>query len=327
MAIDRKACFQRQLLDISNATDDLDERVTALEQGGGGGGDVPENMVTTNTDQTISGEKTFTSNIKLGTGIDIDGGQSNTLYVGSIYENGTDISDKYATITDTEEALSEKLDIYKHFDDDDNPEDFYIKQPETYSSGIELHASRDDNHHPDYTNLLMTPTHVVMMTNSANHGDNDDDYTGSIEVTDDYVDLEVTDGTNTTTLRVAPSGVTVNGSPIGGGGSTLYRHKIKIIKKDSSDNIIGFIAFAILNKTATQFTTLASIAGQMVYEPASGYWQDGSNYRDVIALEGQLDPSIMQIRLNYPAQPNAYSLLMLRSNESGVTVSDEIVTL
>lgn len=33
MAIDRKACFQRQLLDISNETDDLDERVTALEQG------------------------------------------------------------------------------------------------------------------------------------------------------------------------------------------------------------------------------------------------------------------------------------------------------
>jgi len=127
----------------------------------------------------------------------------------ALEQGGGGSGDAY-TKAETDALLLAKLDIYKHFDDDDNPEDFYIKQPQTYSSGIELHASRDDNHHPDYANVLMTPTHVVMMANSANHGDDDDDYTGSIEITDDYVDLDVTDGTNTTTLRVTPSGATIN---------------------------------------------------------------------------------------------------------------------
>ena len=103
-------------------------------------------------------------------------------------EQGGVVADAY-TKAQTDALLLAKVDVNKHFDDDDNPEDFYIKQPETYSSGIELHASRDDNHHPDYANVLMTPTHIVMMANSANHGDDDDDYTGIIEVTDNGVNL------------------------------------------------------------------------------------------------------------------------------------------
>lgn len=270
MAIDRKACFQKQLLDISNETDklstdvdDLDERVTALEQGGGGGGgDVPANMVTTNTNQTISGEKTFTANITLGTGIDIDGGQSNTLYIGYIYENGTDISDKYATKTETEEALSEKLDIYKHFDDDDNPEDYHIKQPQTYGAGIELQAARDDNHHPDYSNLTVSPTRVMMLANSANHGDNDDDYTGSIEVTDGYVSLEVTDGEDTTTLQIGSNSAKLNNVQIATfddiptlAGLTVYNYRIKIDNRYIYTCSIPYV----LDTTMTGITAIRKI--------------------------------------------------------------------
>lgn len=50
--------------DLNSAESDissLDTRVTALENGGGGGG-TPTNMVTTDTTQTISGTKTFTAN-------------------------------------------------------------------------------------------------------------------------------------------------------------------------------------------------------------------------------------------------------------------------
>ena len=122
-----------------------------------------------------------------------------------------------ALATGVEQELSNKVDKYKHFDDDDNPEDYNIKQPQTYGSGIQLTAARDDNHHPDYSDLIVKPTQINIATSSANHGDDDVDYTGSIELTDDYVDIKATDGEDTTTLRVTPTGVTVNGDPIGGG--------------------------------------------------------------------------------------------------------------
>lgn len=155
------------------------------------------------------------------------------------------------TKAETNALLLAKLDINKHFDDDDNPEDFYIKQPETYSGGIELHASMDDNHHPDYSNILITPTHVVMLANSANHGDDDDDYTGTIEVTDGHVDLDVTDGTDTTTLRVTPSGATINNvriatmNDIPSTGKQLYAHSIIITCSVSGGNKFGGLAYFI----------------------------------------------------------------------------------
>ena len=169
----------------------------------------------------------------------------------ALEQGGGGSGDAY-TKAETDALLLAKLNVYKHFDDDDNPEDFYIKQPGTYSGGIELHASRDDNHHPDYANVLMTPTHIVMMANSANHGDDDDDYTGSIEITDDYVDLDVTNGTNTTTLRVSPTGVTINGSPIGGGGATLYRHTI-FIKNKTTHNYPTYIKVELINADNTVY--------------------------------------------------------------------------
>lgn len=73
--------------------------------------------------------------------------------------------------------------------------------------------------HPCDARVKVSYNSVTINANDYNHGDNDDTYTGSIDVTDGYVDIEATDGEDTTTLRVAPSGVTVNGSPIGGGGS------------------------------------------------------------------------------------------------------------
>ena len=114
------------------------------------------------------------------------------------------------TKAETDALLLAKLDINKHFDDDDNPEDYIIKQPQSYGAGIQLQASRDDNHHPEYANFTVTPTHVIMLANSANHGDNDDDYTGSIEVTDGYVALEVTDGKDTTTLQIGANSAKLN---------------------------------------------------------------------------------------------------------------------
>ncbi len=59
----------------------------------------PENFVSIDTDQTITGEKTFDSNITIINSHDIDAASS-TAYFGSIYENGHDISDVYATKDD-----------------------------------------------------------------------------------------------------------------------------------------------------------------------------------------------------------------------------------
>ena len=197
----------------------IDSRITALEQGGGGGGDA-------------------------------------------------------YTKAQTDALLLAKLDINKHFDDDDNPEDFYIKQPETYSSGIELHASRDDNHHPDYANLLMTPTHVVMMANSANHGDNDDDYTGSIEVTDGHVTLDVTDGENTTTLQIGANSAKLNNVQIAttndittytaGTGINITNNEISIDNtvalKTDIPTYTGGSGISISGNTIAADSTLARVA-------------------------------------------------------------------
>ncbi len=214
----------------------------------------------------------------------------------ALEQGGGGSGDAY-TKAETDALLLAKLDVYKHFDDDDNPEEFYIKQPQTYSSGIELHASRDDNHHPDYANVLMTPTHIVMMANSANHGDDDDDYTGSIEITDDYVDLDVTNGTNTTTLRVTPTGVTINGSPIGGGGSTLYRHNLTITLSESVQPWapLGYIKVDIITSSDTYITTLDTIKTILnggSYSTfgfksviAQGVWKVNTDWQNIIALE------------------------------------------
>ncbi len=59
----------------------------------------PENFVSIDTNQTITGEKIFDSNITIINGHDIDA-PSATAYFGSIYENGHDISDVYATKDD-----------------------------------------------------------------------------------------------------------------------------------------------------------------------------------------------------------------------------------
>lgn len=153
----------------------IDNRITALEQGGGGGGvDAYTKAESDAKFQTITG-----------------------------------MSDYY-TESQTDALLLTKVDTSKYFEDDDNPEEYIIKQPQSYGAGIQLQASRDDNHHPDYSNLLVTPIRVIMFANSANHGDNDDDYTGTIEVTDGYIDLDVTDGTNTTTLRIGSNSATLN---------------------------------------------------------------------------------------------------------------------
>lgn len=215
----------------------------------------------------------------------------------ALEQGGGVVVDAY-TKAQTDALLLTKVDVNKHFDDDDNPEDFYIKQPQTYSGGIELHASRDDNHHPDYANLAVTPTHVIMLANSANHGDNDDDYTGSIDITDSYVDIEATDGTNTTTLRVAPNGVTVNGSPIGGGGSTLYRHTI-FIKNKTAHNYPTYIKVELINADntvynntnvsslityiSTRFTNIAYTlpAVGLVRDSNTNYTVDGISYNTI----------------------------------------------
>ena len=258
MAIDRKACFQRQLLDISNATDELDERVTALEES-------PRYMAGTGIE--ITGDETKTISVDDET-VAMVANLSTVAFSGSYNDlsNKPDIPDVTDYVTKTIE----------------NEDTQYGINYGLSNNTPQLFGADDSGNHPCDAMVRVTYDQVHINANDYNHGDDDDTYTGSIDVTDGYVDIESTNGTDTTTLRVAPSGVTVNGSPIGGGGgSTLYRHKIKIIKKDGSDNIIGFIAFAILNKTATQFTTLASIAGQMVYEPTSGYWQEmtgGSSY-------------------------------------------------
>ena len=128
----------------------------------------------------------------------------------NIYVTENKIKANYYNKSETDALLLAKLDITKHFDDDDNPEEYNIKQPQSYGAGIQLIASRDDNHHPDYSDLIVKPTQIIMAASSANHGDDDVDYTGSIEITDNYVDLEATDGTNTTTLSVTPDSVTIN---------------------------------------------------------------------------------------------------------------------
>ncbi len=196
----------------------------------------------------------------------------------ALEQGGGGSGDAY-TKAETDALLLAKLDVYKHFDDDDNPEEFYIKQPQTYSSGIELHASRDDNHHPDYANVLMTPTHIVMMANSANHGDDDDDYTGYIEITDDYVDLDVTDGTNTTTLRVTPSGATLNNvriatmNDIPSTGKQLYAHSMIITCNDTTTgDSFGGLAYLISSDSTA--ITKDNIIAKLI---AAGY--DGSAKR------------------------------------------------
>ncbi len=73
--------------------------------------------------------------------------------------------------------------------------------------------------HPCDARVRVTYDSVRINANDYNHGVNADTYTGSIDVTGSYVDIKATDGEDTTTLRVSPSEVTVNGSPIGGGSS------------------------------------------------------------------------------------------------------------
>ena len=258
----------------------------------------------------------------------------------ALEQGGGGSGDAY-TKAETDALLLAKLNVYKHFDDDDNPEDFYIKQPGTYSGGIELHASRDDNHHPDYANVLMTPTHIVMMANSANHGDDDDDYTGSIEITDDYVDLDVTNGTNTTTLRVTPTGVTINGSPIGGGGgSTLYRHHVQIFKADSSTyNAECVIYVDIINNSSTEITSLSAI--QTILDSgvstnfghkgilANGIIKDGSDFRTIFEINYTLNSQtgIKELKGLYLDTTNAYALSTVINIPTDAEVSDMVFTL
>lgn len=159
------------------------------------------------------------------------------------------------TKAQTDALLLAKLDIYKDFDDDDNPEAYYIKQPQSYGAGIQLQASRDDNHHPDYSNFTVTPTHVIMLANSANHGDNDDDYTGSIEVTDGHVALEVTDGEDTTTLQIGSNSAKINNVQI----ATMNDIPTVPTTVSSFTNDAGYITSAALTPYVLS-TSLATVA-------------------------------------------------------------------
>ena len=346
MAIDRKACFQRQLLDISNETDDLDERVTALEQGG----------ITVDAYTKAESDAKFVSKTNL-----TDYSINDIIVADSEIQSGAvDLRAVSAQDVKSEVSLDPSSAIIKTTSGTNNSTigvsgtDVDISTGTLkYNSNEVLSADSDGNLNK---NLIRTSQITsfsgedsdskgeITLSSGLRHGSAyiyaDGEESGAsiyLRGTTSVGSEGVIEISGETTFNTANRINVYDGSDTeqiaylsdisGGGGNTLYRHKIKIIKKDGSDNIIGFIAFAILNTSATQFTTLISIAGQMVYEPASGYWKDGSNYRDVIALEGQMDATRMQIRLNYPEQPDSWSLLQLQSSESGVTVSDTLVTL
>ena len=190
--------------------------------------------------------------------------------------------------------------------------------------------------HPCDARVQVTYDSVHINANDYNHGDNDDTYTGSIDVTDGYVDIEATDGEDTTTLRVSPSGVTVNGSPIGG-GSTLYRHHVLIFKANSSTYNCECLIYAdIINNSSTEITSLATILSTIAAGVttsyghkgilANGIIKDGSNFRTIIELEVQLTtPSVLKGL--YLDTSNVYALSSVVDIPSDVEVSDAVFTL
>lgn len=220
----------------------IDNRITALEQGGGGGGDAYTKAESDAKFQTIADMSDYVVKSIIG--------------------------------DDTQYGIN-------------------------YGSGSitpQLTGSDNSGSHPCNATVQVTYNQVHINANDYNHGDYDYTYTGSIDVTDEYVDIEATNGTNTTTLRVAPSGVTVNGSPIGGGGSTLYRHHIQILLNSSHWAPKGWINIDIINSNNTAINTLDAIktilnsgtGGPAGYPSAeinaTGVWTDGSNWRTIVGL-------------------------------------------
>lgn len=98
---------------------------------------------------------------------------------------------KYMTEAQTDTLVStkiaDKLDRRVYFEDDDNPEEFYINYPRIYNGALELVASQDDNNHPESGYIAIKPNLISLRVSDANHGDADYDYFGAIEITNDSV--------------------------------------------------------------------------------------------------------------------------------------------
>ena len=82
--------------------------------------------------------------------------------------------------------------LYKDFEDDDNPESYKIYSPTNYDGNLAIMASQDDNNHPDDTQILVNPHHIIIEANDYNHGDNDDTWNGQLYITDTKVELRAT---------------------------------------------------------------------------------------------------------------------------------------
>lgn len=194
---------QEQIKKNMDDIEDLDERVEALEEAPG---------------------QTYTA----GNGIDID---NNVISVEPDIVRENQLPTKVSDLTNDLDFIPGVI---------DNEDTNYGINYGLSNNTPQLVGGDDSGGHPCDAMVRVTYNQVHINANDYNHGDDDDTYTGSIDVTDGYVDIEATDGTDTTTLRVAPSGVTVNGDPIGGGTTYTAGTGIDITNNEISvDNTVA----------------------------------------------------------------------------------------
>ena len=161
----------------------------------------------------------------------------------------------------------------KHFEDETNPEEYYTYYPTNYNDFYRLGATQDDNSHPCDTEIKLNPIRIILEANNYNHGADDDTYTGSIEVMDNGVTIEATDGTNTNTLVVSPTQVTINGSIISGVTPTIeYLHQLSMKWVSSTGSF--YINVTVRTNSATVWTTSNAIANYVDASVAAA----GNNY-------------------------------------------------
>ena len=126
--------------------------------------------------------------------------------------NGIDITNNVVSIDSTKVYTKEEADqkfVPRNidFDDEDNPETYHFAVPTSYNGHIGIDASQDDNHHPCDAEVYVFPSYVTINAYDYNHGDNDDTYTGSINVYDTSINLSVDTGDNKMHLRITDNDI------------------------------------------------------------------------------------------------------------------------
>lgn len=207
----------------------------------------PEDFVSIDTDQTITGEKTFDSNINIINGHDINA-STVTAYFGSIYENGNDISDVYAT----------KDDVYTKTEADStfvNADDVYTKS-EVDEMNSDMEDYIDDN--IDKVNAIIGDGYLSQLAATFGTNGNYKSVLNLSNLTEiaDYQD----NGTNNTQFK-ANSSIYISvekGSIITLVGYPDYSSYQIITDETTYDNLTGTTTITALSTQVVEIKSLSS---------------------------------------------------------------------